>query len=185
LRRAADALDDEIRRRPVREIVLGGPDDAVAELKRLVHPTTTALVVGRVGVRVGADAAEITPAARAIAERAERQREAALVEEMRQRAAGRHGAVLGLRAALDVLAQRRVATLLVCYGFTAPGGRCPACGHVGLDVRQCPACGTTNVELEDIVEVAIEEAITQGAAVEFCRGTELDRFGSVAALERY
>ena len=104
---------------------------------------------------------------------------------MRQRAAGEHGAVTGLDASLDALAGRKVATLLVSQGFAARGGRCPACGHIGVDVRRCPACGATNTEIDDVVEVAIEEAIAQGAEVEFCRGTELDRFGSIAVVERW
>jgi hypothetical protein len=184
-RRAAHTLDESVRRRPIGQIVVGGPDDAVAELERLIHPTTAALIVGRVGVRVADDPAEIASAARVIAERAERQREADLVEAMRQRVAGEHGAATGLQPTLDALAERRVATLLVRDGFSAPGGRCPACGYVGSDVRQCPMCGAANVEIDDVVEVAIEEAITQSAAVEFCRGTELDGFGSIAVIERF
>ncbi len=71
------------------------------------------------------------------------------------------------------------------HGFTTAGGRCPACGHVGLDVPRCPACGARNVLVDDVVEVAVEEAITQDADVEFSRAGELEDFGSIAALERY
>jgi hypothetical protein len=42
-----------------------------------------------------------------------------------------------------------------------------------------------NVEIDDVVEVAIRQAVAQGAEVEFCRSTELERFGSIAAIERY
>ena len=61
----------------------------------------------------------------------------------------------------------------------------PGAGHVGSDLRQCPVCGTTNVEIDDVVEVAIEPAVAQVLAVEFCRRTDLERFGSIAAIERY
>lgn len=185
LRRAAAAVDDAVRAWPVRQVVVGGPDDAVAELERRLHPTTRELIVGRVGVRVAAPVDEIAQQARAVAVRAERDREAALVEDLRQRAAGAHGGVVGVEATLAVLAEQRVSVLLVADGFSASGARCPACGHVGPDLRQCPVCGTTNVELEDVVEVAIEQAVAQGAEVEFCRDTELERFGSIAAIERY
>ena len=100
---------------------------------------------------------------------------------------GRHrdGGVVGLEATLAALADRRVATLLVSDGFSAPGPYCPACGHIGPDLRQCPVCGATNVELEDVAEVAIENAVAQDPDVEFCRDTERGRFGSIAAIERY
>jgi peptide chain release factor subunit 1 len=185
LRRAAAAVDDAGRTWPVRHIVVGGPDDAVAELERRVHPTTRALIAGRAGVSVAAPVEEIAAAARAVAERAERESETALVEDLRQRTAGAHGGVVGLEATLTALAEQRVGVLLVAGEFAAPGARCPACAHVGPDVRQCPVCGTTNVEVDDVVEIAIEQAVAQGAAVEFCRGTELEHFGSIGAIERY
>ena len=183
--RAASEVDDAVRRWPVRQLVLGGPDEAVAELERFLHPTTRKLVIGRAGVRVAAPAEEIAAAARAVAESAERRREVELVEEVRQHAAGAHGGVVGLEATLAVLAVRRVATLLVRDDFSAPGAYCPACGNIGPDLRQCSVCGAANVGLDDVVEVAIEHAVAQDADVELCRGTELDRFGSIAAIERY
>jgi peptide subunit release factor 1 (eRF1) len=185
LRRAAAEVDDAVRRLSVRQLVLGGPNEPVAELERLLHPTTRALMIGRVGVRVAAPIEEIASAARVVAERAEREREAALVEEVRQRTAGAHGGVVGLEATLAALTERRVGTLLVREGFAAPGALCPSCGHIGRDLRLCPMCHAATIELEDVVEVAIEQAVAQGADIEFCRGTDLDWFGSIAAIERY
>ncbi len=185
LRAAAAEVDDAVRRWQIRQVVVGGPDDALAELERRVHPATRELIIGRAGVSLAAPIEEIARAARVVAERAERDREAALVEDLRQRAAGAHGGVVGLEATLTVLAEQRVGVLLIADEFSAPGARCPACGHVGSDLRQCPVCGTTNMEIDDVVEVAIEQAVAQGAAVEFCRDTDLERFGSIAAIERY
>jgi peptide subunit release factor 1 (eRF1) len=136
-------------------------------------------------VRVAAPVEEIASAARVVAERAEREREVALVEEVRQRTAGAHGGVVGLEATLAALTERRVGTLLVREGFAAPGSMCPSCGHIGRDLRRCPMCHAATIELEDVVEVAIEQAVAQGADIEFCRGTDLDWFGSIAAIERY
>jgi peptide chain release factor subunit 1 len=185
LRRAAAEVDDEMHRRPARQLVIGGPEPAVSALEDDLHATTRALIVGRVEVRVAAPVEEIASRARAVAEKAERQREAALVEEVRQRTAGDHGGVVGLEATLEALAARRVETLLVRDGFVAPGGSCPACGHLGPDLRLCPVCGTRNEGIDDVIEIAIEQAVAQSAEVEFCRGTELERFGGIAAIERY
>ena len=184
-RRAADAIEEAVRKRPVGQIVVGGPDEAVANLDRYLHPPTRALIIGRAHVRVAAQPTEIAAAARVVADRAERQREATLVEEVRRRAAGAHGGVVGLEATLNALSEHHVATLLVGEGYSAPGGTCPACGHVGPDLRQCTVCGTTNVEVDDVVELAIESAVAQGAAIEFCHDTELERYGNIAAIDRY
>lgn len=185
LRRAADVVDAAVRSEPIRRLVLGGPDEPLAEMEQHLHPTTRELVVGRVAVRVAASAEEITEAARAVAERAGRDREAGIVEEVRQRAAGKHGVAVGLEATLAALADRRVKTLLVRDDFVAPGAVCSACGHAGPNVDQCPVCGAANVELDDAVEWAIESAVAQDADVTFCRGTELDDLGSIAAIHRY
>lgn len=92
---------------------------------------------------------------------------------------------MGLSATLTALQERRVGTLLVSEGFSVPGAECPSCGLVGLGTRQCPRCGTTNIEIDDVIEVAVDLAVGQRAPVEFCRGGELDRFGRIGALERY
>ncbi len=185
LRGAAAQIDDAVRVWPVGHVVVGGPTEAVAELERRLHPTTRELVVGRLSVRVAAPAEDIAAEARAVTERAARDHEAALVEDLRQRAARAHGGVVGLEATLSVLAEQRVGVLLVAEEFSAPGARCPDCGRVGPDTLHCPVCGTTNVELEDVVEVAIEQAVAQAATVEFCHGTELERFGGIGAIVRY
>jgi hypothetical protein len=184
LRHAATEVDEAVRSLSVHQLVLGGPDEAVTEFTAFLHPTTRQLVIGQVGIRVAAPTEEIAPAARAVADRAERNHERALVEEVRQRTAGEHGGVIGLEATLAALTERRVSTLLIGDGFTAPGASCPSCGHIGPDLRLCPACHATNVEIDDVVEVAIQLAVAQGADLEFCVGTELDRSG-VAAIARY
>ncbi|HET7490052.1 MAG TPA: hypothetical protein VFJ85_19165 [Acidimicrobiales bacterium] len=184
-RRAAAAVDDIVWIRPVRQVVLGGPEDGVAALERALAPSTRRLVAGRVALPAGAPLDDVVIAARHVVAAAERRREAGLVEQMRQRAAQEKGAVVGLEATLAALAENRVATLLVSGDFAAPGASCPSCGHVGPDLRQCPECGTTNVEREDVVELAIERAVAQDADVEICHGTDLDRFGKIAAIERY
>lgn len=47
-----------------------------------------------------------------------------------------------------------------------------------------PRVRHTNI-VDDVVELAIENAVAQGAAIEFCHDTQLERFGSIAAIERY
>src|ERR1019366_7440348 len=110
-------------------LLVGGPDDAVAGLEEQLSPATGGRICGRVSVRVAAPLEEIAATVRTAAESFERSRQADIVDELRQRAAGSHGGVVGLEATLDALELRRVATLVVSDGFVAPGAHCPACGH--------------------------------------------------------
>lgn len=185
LREFAEGLAAATEADGVDQLVLGGPDEPVSELERQLDETVRARVIGRVSIGLEAPAREVATLARELAEATVRHREEVVVEELRAQAAGDHHAAVGLEATLEALGDKRVATLLVSEGFVAPGGRCPSCGHVGPDIRQCAVCGSTNVEIEDVVELAIEEAIAQDAEICFCRETELERFGRIGVLERY
>jgi peptide chain release factor subunit 1 len=184
-RRSADLIERAVAGWPTNRLVLGGTEDAVAGTQAYLGPAVAPKIVGRVGVSLAAREREIVDAASEVAEAAERRHEAELVEELRQHAAAERGGVVGLELTLAALADKRVASLLVSEGFTAPGARCPSCGWLGPAVHVCPTCGTTNVEIENVVELAIAEALGQSATVEFCRGTELDRFGRIGAVTRY
>jgi peptide subunit release factor 1 (eRF1) len=184
--RAARLVEHAIADWPTARIVVAGPDRTVAGLEGHLRPETRVRIVGRAGLSVAAGARDIHEAVAAIAKAAERRHETEVVEQLRQAAAqsGRRG-VVGLEATLAALAEQRVGTLVVSEGFRAPGARCPDCDRTGIDVRQCPSCGTTTVEIDDVVEDAVSQALTQGATVEFARGTELDRYGHIGALTRY
>ena len=86
---------------------------------------------------------------------------------------------------VEALAEHRVDTLLVSKGYGArvavPGLR-PAGGH-GAALQ---GCGGTMVEVEDLVEDAVEEALAQSCQVEICVGNaDLDVMGRIGALLRY
>ena len=184
--RAAHLVEGAITDRPAARLVVAGPDRAVAGLERHLRPETRRRIVGRAGLSLIAEAREIHDAVTAVARAAERRHEAEVVEQLRQAAMRSDSrGVVGIEATLAALADERVGTLVVSEGFTAPGARCPSCGHIGIAIRQCPSCGTTTTEIDDVIDDAVGQALSQGATVEFARGTELDRYGRVGALTRY
>ena len=92
----------------------------------------------------------------------------------------------GLAPTLSALVERRVDTLVVSDGFEAPGLRCPACDWLGVKGRACPVCDTAMDLVDDVVEEAIEAALTQSCRVEVCRdNADLDVLGRVAAMLRF
>jgi peptide subunit release factor 1 (eRF1) len=184
-RHAAALVERALADWPADRLIVGGPDDGVAGLEAHLPPSIRGKIIGRAGVRASANLREVADAVAGIEDAAERRRQAEVVEELRQRTASGRRGVVGLEATLDSLAQRRAGTLVVSDGFSAPGARCPTCSWRGVDVRRCPSCGSTTVEIDDVVELAVDEAAAQGAKVELCRGTDLDRFGRIGAIERY
>jgi peptide subunit release factor 1 (eRF1) len=116
----------------------------------------------------------------------ERAREAALVDRLRRAVGAGNAGVAGLDRVLDALVARRVDLLLVSEGFEAPGWRCPTCAWVGTRGRRCPVCAAAMDQVADVVEEAVEEALTQACRVAFCRdNADLDVLGRVGALLRY
>ena len=52
--------------------------------------------------------------------------------------------------------------------------------------KTCPSCGADMEAIDDVVEEAVEVALSQSARVEICVGNaDLDVLGRVGALLRY
>lgn len=187
LRRAADAVVDELTRWPAEHLVLGGPVEAVTALEQALASTVAALVVGRITLPVRSAPAEVALAAWDVIEAFDEKRRSALVDDLRQRVERGMGGVAGAAATLDALGERRVATLIVTRGFAAPGSRCRRCGWLvaGVGTVPCPECGTPTDPLADVVEAAIASALGQDADVQPCEGAELEALGSLGAIERF
>ncbi|MGH9021785.1 MAG: Vms1/Ankzf1 family peptidyl-tRNA hydrolase [Acidimicrobiia bacterium] len=185
LRHAAAIAFEELSRRPVEHLVVGGPKEVVAAFEALLHPYLRDRVAHRLSVRVGATVEEIARLSLETEELVEQRRELELVARLRDRL-GSGGAVAGLAPALEALVERRVDVLLVSDGFSAPGWRCGSCHFVGLRGRSCPACEAKMEAVEDVVEQAVEEALAQNCRVEVIReSADLDVAGRVGALLRY
>ena len=116
----------------------------------------------------------------------ERQREAAFVERLREAATTGRKGVAGLGATLTALNEHRAQRLLVSRGFAQEGWRCPDTDALFSVGPTNPANGVAMVRVTDVVEDAIEEALTQGIPVTICVGhADLDVLGQIGALLRY
>src|SRR6185437_5125584 len=95
-------------------------------------------------------------------------------------------AAAGLDDVLETLNERRVETLLIEQGLTAPGVVCPNDGWIGSQGATCPVDGTPTEQRDDILEEAVQLAITQSAQVISVRHhDDLESRGSIAALLRF
>jgi peptide chain release factor subunit 1 len=167
-------------------LVLCGPDEVTAELERELHAYLRDRIAGRIHLAVSAGVEEIRQAAEGVEATVERAREAATVDRLRQAVGTATTGVAGLQQVLDALVARRVDTLVVSEGFEAPGWRCSSCLWVGTRGRRCPVCAAEMEQVDDVVEVAVEEALAQACRVCMCRdNADLDVLGRVGALLRY
>ena len=186
LRHAADIAFHVFKDRGFERLIIAAPDEIASELESLLHPYLQERLEGRCIIPVNASDDDIRAAALAVEAEVERRHEAELVARLRDAVgAGRRG-VAGLDDTLRALVERRVDTLLVSSGFSAPGWRCPGCDHIARVGRKCPVCEADMNAVDDVVEEAVEEALAQSCDVEICVGNaDLDVLGSIGALLRY
>ena len=130
-------------------------------------------------------AAAAEPAQRAIEEREEVETAHQLVD------ASPKAVAWGVAATLEALQERRVMLLAVDDAFSAPGAHCGACkALLPAIVSECTYCHSAKIEaVEEVVELAIEAALQQKAALEMVRSGRarqlLAQRGPMAALFRW
>jgi len=168
-------------------LLLAGPDEALAVLKReLPRPLRTRLA-GTLPLPLFASDADVLEATVGAAESIERRTEEQLVDELLEAAATPHVA-LGLVGTLNALADGRVHLLLITDRFDAPGSTCSACGRLATDEHLCPACGGVTQPLASLREAVFEQALAQGAKVETVSETaaaRLEEHGGIGAWTRF
>jgi hypothetical protein len=168
------------------QLLVGAPADIAGPLERTLHPYLRDRIAARLNVPVGAREDEVRQAAVVAEEEVLRRHEAADVERLRSAAGMGDGAVVGLDAVLAALVERRVDTLLVSDGFETPGWRCQSCDFLATRGPSCPLCSKRMEQAEDVVEEAVQEALTQSCHVEVCRdNADLDVLGRIGALLRF
>ncbi|MGH9276677.1 MAG: hypothetical protein ACRD12_00990 [Acidimicrobiales bacterium] len=186
LRRAAAATFQVFREQGFDHLVIGAPEEVEPALERELHPYLQERIAARPVIAVNASDDEITQMAQAVEEDLERTRELVLVTRLRNALGTGHAAVAGLEGTLAALVARRVETLLVSEDYEAPGWRCRSCSFVGARGPSCPVCEARMDRVDDVVEEAVEEALTQSCRVAVCAGNaDLDVLGRIGALLRY
>jgi peptide chain release factor subunit 1 len=185
LRRTCEVLLRHFEREPFERLVVGGPNEVVADFEGELHPYLAERLAGRIDVDVEtANADEVLERAAPLLDRLEDVREAEALDRLGEPTRGAEG----LLDVLEALNERRVETLLLANGYEVAGARCPRCGWLGPEgPHHCPADGTELEPREDLVEPMIELALQQAADVLPFRhrDEELHKRGGIGALLRF
>ena len=186
MRNAAQVAFEVWQQSPFGHFAIGAPDPLARELESNLHPYLVKRLAGRVNVTVGAAHDEVLAEAQSVEDEVERRRDAEVVARLREAVStGRRG-VAGLGPVLEALADRRVDHLLVSKGYSESGWRWDDCSLHAAMGRRCKRCNGQMVEVADIVEEAVEEALSQSCQVQICvANPDLDVMGRIGALLRY
>ncbi|MEJ5347498.1 MAG: VLRF1 family aeRF1-type release factor [Desulfosoma sp.] len=173
LKEVADSLHDMIEEYSIDRVVLAGPEDVTAELKRILPKGVLARVAARVRASVTAKPKELLETVIPVLGELDAARENDLVTECitaaRKAQSETPKAVLGLDAVLNAVNQGRVYQILVPVGFSVPGWHCPTC-DVLMDhapsAGTCPYCTNALNDVDDVVWAACDRVLAMGGKVE-------------------
>jgi peptide subunit release factor 1 (eRF1) len=171
-----------------RHLLISAPPDVRTAFIHDLPAELQPRVGGDFALDLHAGAAEVAAAAEPAQRAIEAREELATLDRIFE--AAPHGATWGERPTLDALWERRVLTLAVDDGSCRAGSRCRRCRGLWADVHsECPTCGSDAIEaVEDVVELALEQALEQRAALELVRSDAGRRLmagrGPMAALLR-
>jgi peptide subunit release factor 1 (eRF1) len=185
--RLADATFKLFKRDRFDYLILGGLNELLSGFQPHLHPDLQNRVVGRFHAKPFATPPdEVLARALEIEDRVERERERRMADELVQKAGAGNRAVSGVSATLNAIARGEAQTLLVEEGFESPGYVCYGCRHVSLDEGQCPNCRIPFEPCPDIVDEAIELALSKNCQIQHLHGpTALRDAGRMGALLRY
>jgi len=186
VRRAADAAFRVYADHPFSHLLVGAPAPLLGALEAALHPYLQERLRDRLTIAVTDPVEAIREVALAAEAEIERDRERALLADLRERLARDDRAVAGLADVLPALGEHRVDTLVVSSGYRAPGWSCSSCHRLAVVGPRCPRCQGELRKEEDVVAAAIDDALTQSARVEVCDASaDLDVVGRIGALLRY
>lgn len=186
-RRTVAGLMEMLRASPFDRLLLGGPPEALAVLRRHLPRPLRHRFAGVLQVELFASDAEVVRTALWAAAELERRADVGAVEELLEAATSDHAAV-GVEATLAAIAEGRVHLLLIAGSLPSEGVECAACGRLWAGGERCPACGGAVAPVADLGERAVEGALGQGARVETVAGEAAERLrqqGSIGAWLRF
>ena len=166
-------------------LILGGEQETIDELRKLMHPDLQKRMVGQFATEVFKSNQHFLDQSLKIEEKAERENEKKLVEKLNNDLQG-NLAVAGLKEVLAAAMERDVRTLLIDSKLNAKGKRCSNCDFLGLSETTCPYCETETEDVSDVVDELVQKAFSHRARIEFVMNNQmLSGLGGVGAMLRF
>ena len=185
-REAGWRLLEEHQERPLDYLAIGGHDETIDEIGRLLHP-----YLGRlqrttfVAEPNGLTHARLRSVVRTQNIEMRRGRQTALAGRICDTAWGGGNAVLGLGPVLDAANVQAIDTLVVAGEFQRDGAMCNQCGHLARNGAICPVCESPMFSVDDVVGSLTDATVLAGGSVsQIGVASGLDNDG-VGALTRF
>lgn len=170
-RRVAEEATGLLRDRRIDRVIIAGHVEAARAVRDLLPDSARKTVVSLVPLRSSAGPDEIRGRTLPVALAEERRREAELVAQILEDAAGGGGAVVGIADTLVALHRGQVQTLAADRDVNGTVWYCTSCGFASkTDLERCPVCGApvAHVPLAEILPLLARRT---GARLELVDGS--------------
>jgi rubrerythrin len=186
IRDAADVTRRFWGKHKPHHLIIAGAEPTITQFHETLPKRIRDKVIGSFNADLTASDADIRDQSLAILQKAEKKREAAVVEAVFTAAAKGKGGVIRLADTLGAAHEGRVQTLVVARGYHQSGYRCHNCGYItDQALETCPFCGNDFAEISDAAEALMTKVIEDGGTVEVVDDhPKIEEFG-VGALLRY
>jgi peptide subunit release factor 1 (eRF1) len=187
LERVLAAVRDKGALAPDR-VLVGGARDTVHESLALMPPRLRAHTRLIAGLSVSDSTDEVLAHVTEAQERAEREAEEELVDNLMER--DRSHSVFGAAPVMEAVSDAHVHTLVYAADVAVAGSECDACGWLvsGPPLDACPRCGGPMHAVPELLERMVHRVLESGGRIEEVRGPAsrtLGYKGGMAALLRY
>jgi peptide subunit release factor 1 (eRF1) len=167
LRQAVALVETFVQNRKLNRLILAGTTEVTSALQGLLPKGLSRIVIGTVNLPINATPRDVLQAVEPVAIEYERRDERKTVEEVVTIAAKSDKAVVGLDRVLEAVNFNRAWRLVYVDGLSAPGFECTQCAALfASQDASCSYCGGAVNAEENVVALAVEQAVRKGAIIE-------------------
>jgi peptide chain release factor subunit 1 len=167
LKEVVKQIDAFISGEKISGLIIGGSGEAVSRVREMLPATIHHRIVGTFHAEMFGKNDEILSKIEPVIIRHEKEQREESAERLIRQAMKNENAVLGMENVLNALQEGRVMKLLFLRDLSPVGFVCENCGSLGVqDIKQCPYCKGDMKKANYLVELAVQKAVEQGAAVE-------------------
>ncbi|MBI4654228.1 MAG: hypothetical protein HY752_04455 [Nitrospirae bacterium] len=181
------SLEELLHKESVDKIIIGGSEDAIVKIKNMLSRTILDKVISIFHPEKLSGDKDILDETLEIIRVFEREKEREIVKELITRTMKNNMAVIGLEDVLNSIQEGRVMTLIFLKDMAASGLRCIGCGFLtSQTIKTCPYCGGNFEKASYLIDLSVQKAVEQGAAIEVITDSEgLLNAGGIGAFLRF
>ncbi|GIW81452.1 MAG: hypothetical protein KatS3mg105_3259 [Gemmatales bacterium] len=172
-----------LQREPFEHLIIGGLWEHLPEFEGHLHRYLRDRIVARWDIDVHTPVPEILQRALQEEQKLLEHQAQSIWKNIQEHRTTR--GALGPEETFAALWQRRVQALLIEPHVSCQGFRCRSCGRLHLSSGPCIECGEKMMEVSNVYDEAVHDAIEQSALVRQWNAGTLNEVDSIAALKRF